>query len=316
MLGIRYFKASPTTYVLRYRRGKLVAEGPGLSFLYWAPTATLVAVPLSSVDAPFVFHEATADFQSVTIQGQLTYRVAEPLKLAALLDYSLLPNGKYASDDPQKLTERLVHELQTRTRAVSGRLTLREALEGSEPIGAAVLRALQQAELVATLGVQVLGFSILAIRPTPEMAKALEAEAREALQRRSDEAIYSRRNAAVVKEREIKESELATELAVEEKRHQIREAQMAAEIAIERERGKLIAERVENDRKDADAKAYALTAQLAPLAELDWRKLMMLNGSGDARTTIALAFQELATNAQKIGELNVSPDLLRNLLSK
>jgi hypothetical protein len=42
---------------------------------------------------------------------------------------------------------------------------------------------------------------------------------------------------------------------------------------------------------------------------------MMLNPhGGDARNTIAMAFQELATNAQKIGELNVSPDLLRTLV--
>jgi len=30
---------------------------------------------------------------------------------------------------------------------------------------------------------------------------------------------------------------------------------------------------------------------------------------------IVLAFKEMASNAQKIGELNVSPDLLRTLLS-
>jgi len=30
---------------------------------------------------------------------------------------------------------------------------------------------------------------------------------------------------------------------------------------------------------------------------------------------IALAFQEMASNAQKIGELNISPDLLRSLIS-
>jgi hypothetical protein len=30
---------------------------------------------------------------------------------------------------------------------------------------------------------------------------------------------------------------------------------------------------------------------------------------------IALAFQEMAENAQKIGELNVSPDLLKSLIS-
>jgi len=41
---------------------------------------------------------------------------------------------------------------------------------------------------------------------------------------------------------------------------------------------------------------------------------MMLGGNnGDARTMIALAFQQMAENAQKIGELNISPDLLTAL---
>jgi hypothetical protein len=37
-------------------------------------------------------------------------------------------------------------------------------------------------------------------------------------------------------------------------------------------------------------------------------------GAGDPGAMIAVAFRELAENAQKIGELNVSPDLLRALL--
>ena len=41
---------------------------------------------------------------------------------------------------------------------------------------------------------------------------------------------------------------------------------------------------------------------------------MMLSGHAmDAKTMIALAFQEMAENAQKIGELNISPDLLASL---
>jgi len=42
---------------------------------------------------------------------------------------------------------------------------------------------------------------------------------------------------------------------------------------------------------------------------------MMLAGkNADAKAMVALAFQEMAENAQKIGELNVSPDLLRSLI--
>ncbi len=312
---IRFMKATPTTYVLHFRNGQVRREGAGLSFFYYAPTATIVTVPLESSDAPFAFQESTADFQSVALQGQLTYRVIDPKRLATLLDFSIGAQGAYRSDDHRKLTERLVHSTQTRMRAETQKLSLREALTSSAQLSASVLASLKSSAEVSQLGVEILNLSLLSIRPTPEMAKALEAEAREALQRRSDEAIYARRNNAVEQERRIKESELNTEIAVEEKQRQIRETQMAAEIAIEQQRATLVDKRIENDRKDADSRAYALEVSLKPVRNVDWRTLMMLSQQGgDPRAIIAMAFQELASNAQKIGELNISPDLLQSLM--
>jgi SPFH domain / Band 7 family len=316
MFSIRFVKAAPTTYVLHFQNGRIRREGAGLSFFYYGPTSTIITIPLASADAPFAFQESTADFQSVAIQGQLTYRVADPKRLAALLDFSIGAQGVYRSEDHRKLTERLVHTTQTLMRAETQRLSLREALTSSGPLSASVLAGLKSSEAVAQLGVEILNLSLLAIRPTPEMAKALEAEARESLQRRSDEAIYARRNNAVEQERRIKESELNTEIAVEEKQRQIRETQMAADIAIEQQRATLMEKRVENERKDADSRAYALEATLKPVRNVDWRILMMLSQhGGDPKTMIALAFQEMASNAQKIGELNISPDLLRSLVA-
>ena len=316
MLALRYMKAAPTTYVLEYKNGRVRREGAGLSFFYYAPTTTLVTVPLESADVPFAFQDTTADFQAVALQGQLTYRVADPQKLASLLDFSISPLGLYHSEDYRKLPDRLVHTLQTLMRAETQKLSLREALTKGGPLTAAVFAALKASDAVAQLGVEILNLSLLSIRPTPEMAKALEAEAREALQRRSDEAIYERRNNAVEQERRIKESELNTEIAVEEKRRQIRETQMAADIAIEQQRAALMEKRIENDRKEADSRAYALEATLKPMRDMDWRTMMTLfQQGGDPRMMIALAFQEMASNAQKIGELNISPDLLRSLVA-
>lgn len=316
MATIRFMKAGPTTYVLQFQNGRVRREGSGLSFFYYSPTSTIVTVPLASADVPFAFQESTADFQSVAIQGQLTYRVSEPKKLASLLDFSINPQGTFRSEDWRKLPERLVHTAQTLMRAETQKLALREALTNSGPLSISVLAGLKSSEAVAQLGVEILNLSLLAIRPTPEMAKALEAEAREALQRRSDEAIYARRNNAVEQERRIKESELNTEIAVEEKRRQIRETQMAADIALEQQRGTLMEERIENDRKEADSRAYALEATLKPVRDVDWRTLMTLSRNGaDPKIMIASAFQEMASNAQKIGELNISPDLLRSLIA-
>jgi regulator of protease activity HflC (stomatin/prohibitin superfamily) len=295
MLGIRYLKAAPTKYVLHYKAGALVREGPGLSFFYFSPTSTLVAVPVSSADLPFVFHESSSDFQTLTVQGQITYRVAEPKRLAALLDYTVDADGHALSKDPEVLGQRLTHEALVLTRAAVGRLTLRDALVASDAIAAEVTESLRHSDAVAMLGVEVLAFSVVSMKPAPETARALEAEAREALLRRADEAIYARRNAAVVAERAIKESELATEIAVEE------------------QRGTLIDRKVENDTKDAESRAHALDVTLRPVKEVDWRTLVAVGGS-DARTNIALAFRELAENAQKIGTLHMTPDLLQSIL--
>ena len=317
MFGIAYLKATPTTYVLQFKSGAVKRAGAGLSFLYYAPTSTIALVPLASADVPFVFNEVTRDFQEVTIQGQLAYRVTEPDKLAALLDFSVDDKSRYRSDDPTKLEERLVTAAQVIAQGVINRLTLREALASAEALVAGIAAKLRVEPQVTMLGLETLGVSILSIRPTPEMARALEAEAREQLQREADESIYARRNAAVEQERIIKESELDTELAVEAKRREIRERKMAADIAVEEQRAALITKQVENDKLDADSRRYSLEATLAPLAKTDWKTLMALSANGgDPRTMIALAFRELAENASKIGELNMSPDLLKSLMAK
>jgi hypothetical protein len=98
--------------VMQFRRGVLKRQGAGLAFWYFAPTAEIVQVPLASVDVPFVFNEATADYKDATIQGELTYRITDPQRLAKLFDYSVDHRGRYRSDDPTKLNDRLVHAAQ------------------------------------------------------------------------------------------------------------------------------------------------------------------------------------------------------------
>ncbi|MBI2921999.1 MAG: SPFH domain-containing protein [Planctomycetes bacterium] len=315
MLGIRFFKAQPTTWVIHSRNGHTVREGAGLSFFYFGPTASLAAVPLATTDLPFAFNEVAADFQPLTLQGLLTYRVSDPRRLAALLDFSVDSHGAWRTEDPERLRERLVHTTQVLARAEIQKLPLARALVSADAVVAEVLPKLRASEAVAMLGIEILALSVFSVRATPEMSRALEAEAREALHRNADQAIYDRRNAAVEQERRIKESELNTEIAVEEKKRRVRETQMAAEIAVEEQRAKLVDQRAANDRKDADAKGYALDTTLKPLKGIDWRILAAVGaGAGDPKASIALAFRELAENAAKIGELNITPDLLRALI--
>lgn len=334
MFGLRFIKVQPTTYVLQYRGGKVIREGSGLSFFYYGPTTSLVAVPVASTDVPFIFQEITADFQSVTIQGQVTYRVSDPKRLAALLNYTLATYGQsYASEDPDKLPERVIHVINVLARGEMQRLPLREALRASDAVVRAVKTALAASVEITSLGLEILGLSILAIKPTPETSRALEAETREKLFREADEAVYSRRNAAVEQERAIKENELNTEIAVENKKRQIRETQMEAEravqekhhqvrrealeanIGMEAQRKDLVTLAAENARAEADARAYGVSATMKALGSVDARILQALASTGmKPEQMIAFAFQELAGKAEKIGQLNISPDLLRELM--
>ena len=60
MLGMRYIKADPNTYLMQYRHGKLRQAGKGLSFWYFAPVSSLAAIPTASTEVSFAFRELTA----------------------------------------------------------------------------------------------------------------------------------------------------------------------------------------------------------------------------------------------------------------
>jgi regulator of protease activity HflC (stomatin/prohibitin superfamily) len=336
MFGFRFIKVQPTTYLLHYRKGKLVREGAGLSFFYFAPTASLVSVPVASVDMPFMFGEVTSDFQQITIQGQVTYRVSDPKKLSQLLNFTLDAKGfNYISEDPVKFPQRVINRVQVLMRSELQTLSLRNALQASDALVAKVLEGLTLSEDLKSLGVEILGLSILAIKPNPETARALEAEVREQLLREADEAIYSRRNASVNQERTIKENELNTEIAVENKRREIRETQMDAEravqekmrmlneekmsekISLEEKNKELVSLAAENMKTEADAKAYSVSTTMKAVSDINPKIVQALTNMGmDPARLIASAFQELAGNADKIGQLNISPDMLQELLKQ
>jgi regulator of protease activity HflC (stomatin/prohibitin superfamily) len=336
MLGIRFIKVQPTDYVLLYKNGRIVREGAGLSFFYFEPASSIVRIPIASTDVPFIFKEVTSDFQEVTVQGQLTYSVTDPKKLSQLMNFTLAPNGKhYTSDDPEKLSQRLINIAQVLTRSSLKSMSLRQALGSSDDLVNALREGMRTSAEATSLGIEVLGLSILAIKPTPETSRALEAEIREQILREADEAVYSRRNAAVEQERAIRENELNTEIAVENKKRQIREtqmeaeksvqqkmrelseAEMAAKIALEEKNRELVLLASENARQEADAKAYGISAVMGGLAKTDPKTLQALASVGmNPGQLVANAFKELAENADKIGQLNISPELLRELMAR
>ena len=282
---IGHFKAQPTDYVIRYVGGKIVAEGPGLTFFYLKHRTQIAVVPTSGVDVPFVFNEQTRTFQSVAVQGQLSYRVTAPRRLAELLNYSISPlTGAYVSDAPRRLSDRIVNAVHMETRdEIMGR-TLELTMRESRAMAEAAMERIRSKALLEPLGVELLGLSFLAVAPTPEVGKALEAEHREMLLQKADEAIYARRAAAVEEERKIKENQMASDVALEEARKKLIELQGA------------------NSLKEAEDRAKATELSLNAYRDQDPRRLL------------ALAMTELGRNAGKIENLTITSEILASLL--
>jgi len=102
-----------------------------------------------------------------------------------------------------------------------------------------------------------------------------------------------------------------------EKERLLNEEKMATKISLEEKNKELVGLTVENAKAEADAKAYSLSAVMGSVAKIDPKVLNALASIGmEPSQLIALSFRELAESAAKIGELNISPDLLRELTKK
>ena len=114
---IGYFKGQPNEYVIKYSSGRIAREGQGLAFFYLKYKTQIVAVPTSSMDANLVFNEVTSSFQTVTIQGQFTYRIHNPKRAAELLNFTMNPfTHMHVSNDPDRLAQRITNIIQRKSR--------------------------------------------------------------------------------------------------------------------------------------------------------------------------------------------------------
>ena len=99
------------------------------------------------------------------------------------------------------------------------------------------------------------------------------------------------------------------------RKRQIEKADTTHRIGQEESRRALVDLEAANARTSADARAYALEAVVKALAGTDPKLVQVL---AQARmkpdALVAAAMTEFAANAEKIGEINLSPELLHELL--
>jgi len=336
MFGIPYFKADSSTYVIKSVNGKVKKKGKGLSFFYNAATTSIATIPVNVQQAPFIFNLLSADFQSIQVQGQISYRVIDPEKTAEMLNYNIKTDGiSYVSEDPLTLDDRVLRAVQTIVQNAVQAASLRESLKLGQSLVQQINTKLYDQPALAELGVSVIESAITAISPSRETSRALEAEVRESILKESDDATYARRKSAVEQELTIKEAELATELTIQQKEQEIEESRieneraslranaetqrerLSSEIDSENQRQALVKLSVDNRKQEADSEAYAITEQMKAFRELPVENLKALALAGmNPEQLVAVAFDSLAQNAGKIGELNISPDMFSQAIKK
>jgi len=318
---VRHLRGTATTHIQHVHAGKTRHAGSGQSFWFRPLSAVLSEVPVDDRELPLLFHARTVDFQDVSVQATLTYRLTDPAIAAARIDFSIDPDtGRWRAMPLEQVASLLTETAQQHALDLLVRTTLTTALtDGVSAVRSAVEAGLAGDTRLAETGIALIGVRVVAIRPEPDVERALQTPTRERVQQDADRATYERRAVAVERERAISENELQNqiELAKREEqlvaqqganaRRQAEEAAAATEINFEAEarRTQRMAEaHAAATRVQGKARAAAQAAKLDAYRDVSSNVLM------------ALAVQELATNLPQINSLVLTPDLIAPVLAR
>src|SRR5215510_12236517 len=211
---LRHLRAEPNQYILHFKRGRLTRQGPGLAYWFNPIAAAVAQLPVEDCEVTSVLHERTSDFQEVVVQYTITYRISDPQRAAARVNFAIsLRTGVWLEEPLGRLAGFLNQRAQPPARAYLAGVPIVEAVRsGPTEVRAVVSEALQANPTIAEMGLSVVGVQVSHVAPTAELEKALQTPTREAIQQKADEAVFQRRALAVEKERAIKENEMATEI--------------------------------------------------------------------------------------------------------
>ena len=317
---MRHLRGTATTHVQHLRAGKVVHDGTGLSFWFRPLSAVLSEIPVDDRELPLLIHARTADFQNVTVQATVAYRITEPGTAASRLDFSIDPDhGAWRGTPLEAIAALLTETAQQHALDLVAGTPLIEALTATAAIRERVRHGLDADQRLADIGLTIVGVRVVAVRPDPEVERALQTPTRETVQQDADKATFERRAVAVERERAISENELQSqiELAVREEQLVAQRGQNERRRAEEAAAAEAIgtAAAAERDRTLAAARADALRLTGLAEAEAETAKLGAY-GTVDATVLLALAVRELAGHLPEIGTLNLTPDLITTALGR
>jgi regulator of protease activity HflC (stomatin/prohibitin superfamily) len=318
---VRHLRGTPVLHVRHMRRGSVAHDGAGLSFFFRPLSAVLSEVPVDDRELPLLFHARTADFQDLSVQASVTFRVTDPATACTRIDFSIDPDtGRWRGTPLEQVAGLLTETAQQQVLGLAAGSPLAGLLaDGVGQVRDRILHGLTADPRLAETGITVIGTRVIALRPEPEVEKALRTPTREQIQQDADRATYERRALAVERERSIAENELQNQIELARREEQL----VAQQGANARRQAK---EAAAASRIEGDAQA-GREQRLAEARAVGTRALGEAKAAGEAArvsayrdlsqaTVLALAATDLAGSLPQIGTLVLAPDLLTSLLSR
>jgi regulator of protease activity HflC (stomatin/prohibitin superfamily) len=306
---IRHLRSDASVHVARFHNGRVAKSGRGLAFWFLPQRASIAELPMDDRDTVMFFKGRSKDFQAVTVQGTLTWRVADPDVLGMRVDFSIdLKSGRYTAKPVEQVDALLTGMSQQLATQYFAQTNVQGLLDaGIEPLRAR-LEAGLGGEQLTQMGIAIVAIRLASVAPSAELERALQTPTFEGLQQKADQAVFERRALAVEKERAIAENELhnKTELARRESelisqeaanaRHRAEGAREAQQIAADGEASRMRI--VEQARADMEQARIAIYRDLP------------------SHVLLGLAAREVAGKLTRIDHLNVTPDLLATVLGE
>lgn len=318
---LHHVRGTTTTHLQHVRNGRTVHAGTGAAFWFRPLSAVLSEVPVDDRELPLLFHARTSDFQDVTVQATVTYRLADPGTAAGRIDFSIDPEtGRWRGTPLEQVAGLLTETAQQHALDLIATKDLTSTLAaGVAPVRTAIAQGLAADQRLAQTGITVIDVRVVALRPVPEMEKALQTPTREQVQQEADKATFERRALAVERERAIGENELQTQIELARREEQL-VAQRGANARREAEEaataGRIQTE-AEADRAQRLARARAEATRVTGAAEgeAEAARVAVYRDLSEA-VLLGLALKEVAANLPRIDSLVLSPDLLAPVLAR
>lgn len=340
---VRHIRSDNGFHLLHFKNGRLKQSGRGLSFWFLPMSASMAEVPVVDQSVTFGFQLKTADFQDVSIQGALNWRVVDPQRVAERIDFSIdLARGVYLKQPLENIATQFVQLAQQYADLYVNTTPLKEVLHiGPDRLRTTLSEGLTAAQTEAETGIAIVSVRVIAIRPKPEMEKAMEAPIREHIQQEADEAAFSRRALAVEKERAIKENELKNQIELAKRDEELiaQKGQNERRQATEKGEALRISTEAKAQQLRIETSTQAENIQRLSLAEsekikvvegmnvsierdrltaqLEWEKgRVAAFQNASASVIYGIAAQQLATKLERIDHLSLTPELLGPLIAR